>query len=196
MRFHAEQTFSAPVDRLLALFTDAEFYPTLSGLPSIGAAEIVEHSTSGDTVRISLRQRYTGDLPSAALAFIDPSRLTWVEELVFDLERRRATTRLLPDHYPDRLTCRGVYVFADLSGGRSTRRLEGDLKVRAPLVGGRVEQALVSGLREHAVAEQQLIELRLESPTTGTSKTRKPGQDEADGQSDEGKPGGKTSSGT
>jgi hypothetical protein len=181
MRFHAEQTFSAPVDLLLALFTDADFYPTLRGLPSIGAPEIVEHSTSGDTVRISLRQRYTGDLPSAALAFIDPNRLTWVEELVFDLERRRATTRLLPDHYPDRLTCRGVYVFTDVAGGRSTRRLEGDLKVRAPLVGGRVEQALVSGLQEHAVAEQQLIEGRLETPTTDPSTSEEPSRDSSRG---------------
>ena len=138
MRFQAEQRFSVPSDRLLALFTDADFYPTLTGLPSISTPEIVDHSTSGDTVRISLRLRYIGDLPSAALAFIDPARLSWVEELVFDLEGRRATTRLLPDHYPDRLTCQGVYVFTDTSGG-STRRLEGDLKVRAPLVGGRVE---------------------------------------------------------
>ena len=160
MRFHAEQRFSVPSDRLLALFTDADFYSTLTGLPKISVPEIVDHSASGDTVRISMRQRYTGDLPSAALAFIDPARLTWVEELVFDLSERRATTRLLPDHYPDRLTCSGVYVFADSDGG-STRRLEGELKVRAPLVGGRVEQALVSGLQEHAAAEQQLIESRL-----------------------------------
>jgi hypothetical protein len=160
MRFHAEQTFTVPTDRLLALFTDAAFYPTLTGLPSISAPEVVDHSASGDTVRISLRQRYTGDIPSAALTFIDPARLSWVEELVFDLDRRRATSRLLPDHYPDRLTCSGVYVFTDTARG-STRRLEGDLRVRAPLVGGRVEKALVSGLQEHAVAEQDLIERRL-----------------------------------
>ena len=173
MRFHAEQRFTSPADRLLTLFTDADFYPTLRGLPSIGAPEIVDHSTSGDTVRISLRQRYTGDIPAAALAFIDPGRLTWVEELVFDLDRRRATTRLLPDHYPDRLSCQGVYVFADVAGGGSTRRLEGELKVRAPLVGGRVEQALVSGLQEHAAAEQRLIEERLATPAGGPSKAKK-----------------------
>lgn len=160
MRFHAEQRFTVPTDRLLALFTDAAFYPTLTGLPSISAPEVVDHSAAGDTVRISLRQRYTGDIPSAALTFIDPARLSWVEELVFDLDRLRATSRLLPDHYPDRLTCTGVYVFTDTAGG-STRRLEGELKVRAPLVGGRVEKALVSGLQEHAVAEQDLIERRL-----------------------------------
>ena len=160
MRFHAEQRFSISSDHLLALFLDADFYPTLTGLPSISAPEVVDQSAAGDTIRITLRQRYTGDLPSAALTFIDPARLSWVQELTFDLTRRRATSILLPDHYPDRLTCDGVYTFTDTDGG-STRRLEGDLKVRAPLVGGRVEQALVSGLQEHSVAEQQLIESRL-----------------------------------
>jgi hypothetical protein len=160
MRFTAEQQFTAPADRLLALLTDADFYPTLRGLPKLGAPEVVDHSSSGDTVSIRLRQRYTGDLPTAALAFIDPNRLTWVEELEFDLARLRATTRLLPDHYPDRLTCQGVYVFSDEPGG-STRRLEGELKVRAPLVAGRVEQVLVSGLQEHAAAERGLIQVRL-----------------------------------
>jgi len=161
MRFTAEQQYTSPIDRLLVLFTDPDFYPTLRGLPSIDAPEIVDHTTSGDIVRISLRQRYTGELPTAALAFIDPDRLTWVEELVFDLARATATTRLLPDHYPDRLTCQGRYLFVDDGHGGSTRRLEGDLRVRAPLVGGRVEQALVSGLQEHAAAERDLVEDRL-----------------------------------
>jgi hypothetical protein len=161
MRFHAEQRYSSPADVVLALFTDPDFYPTLDGLPSISVPEIVDHSTSGRTVRISMRQRYIGDLPNAALTFIDADRLTWVEELVFDLDRQQATTRLLPDHYPDRLTCQGVYVFADVAGG-STRRLEGDLKVRVPLVGGRVEKALVSGLQEHAAAERDLVEARIQ----------------------------------
>ena len=88
MRFTAEQRYTAPTDQLLALFVDPDFYSTLGGLPSISAPEVVDHSRSGDTVRISMRQRYTGDLPSAALTIIDPDRLTWVEELVFDLPKR------------------------------------------------------------------------------------------------------------
>jgi hypothetical protein len=94
---------------------------------------------------------------------IDPDRLTWVEQLVFDLDRGTATTRLVPDHYPDRLTCTGVYTFRASRHGAemSVRRLEGDLKVRVPLVGGRVENALVNGLQQHARAEQDLIAGRL-----------------------------------
>ena len=166
MRVDATQRFDTSVDQLLAWFTDPDFYPTLGGLPQISVPEIVSHSVSGATVRLDLRQRYTGDLPSAALTFIDADRLSWVEELVFDLDAATATTRLRPDHYPDRLTCTGTYTFQADGAGRSRRRLDGDLKVRVPLVGGRVEKALVSGLQEHAVAEQQLIATRLAEPDT------------------------------
>jgi hypothetical protein len=34
---------------------------------------------------------------------------------------------------------------------------EGDLRVRFPLVGGRVERAIVSGLEEHAELEAQVM---------------------------------------
>jgi len=162
MRFDAEQRFAMSVDRLLELFTDPDFYPTLTGLPEISVPEIVSHEASGGVVRIDMRQRYTGELPAAARSMIDPDRLTWVEQLVFDLDRASATSRLVPDHYPDRLTCTGVYTFRAGPGGveTSVRRLDGDLKVRVPLVGGRVENALVSGLRQHARAEQDLIDRR------------------------------------
>jgi hypothetical protein len=179
MRFDAEQRFATSVERLLELFTDPDFYPTLTGLPEISVPEIVNHAASGDTVRIDLRQRYIGDLPSAARSMIDPDRLTWVEQLVFDLDRGSATTRLVPDHYPDRLTCSGVYTFRAGPGGveTSVRRLEGDLKVRVPLVGGRVENALVSGLQEHARAERDLIAGRLadgDAEPAAKKKAKKP----------------------
>ena len=41
------------------------------------------------------------------------------------------------------------------------RALSGDVKVRVLLVGGKVEGALVSGLREHADAEAMLVAERL-----------------------------------
>ena len=164
MRFEAEQQFATTVDRLVEWFTDPDFYPTLAGLPQISTPEVVRHSVTGDRVELALHQRYTGDLPSAAQAVLDPSRLTWVEELVFDLMAGTATTRLVPDHYPDRLTCQGRYRF-ETAGTGSIRRLEGDLKVRAPLVGGRVERALVEGLQRHAEGEQDLIVRRLADGT-------------------------------
>jgi hypothetical protein len=163
MRFSAEQRFEAPLDDVLALFTDPDFYGTLTGLPKISTPEVVDHSADAASVHLRLHQRYTGDLPRAALTFIDPVKLSWIEELAFDVTRATATTRLVPDHYGDRFTCSGHYVFL-ADGARATiRRVDGDLRVKVPLVGGKVEGALVSGLREHAAAEQELVAGRLGS---------------------------------
>jgi hypothetical protein len=56
------------------------------------------------------------------------------------------------DHYADRFSCRGGYAFAPGSGG-TVRTVEGDLKVRAPLVARSVEGAIVSGLEEQLAGE-------------------------------------------
>ncbi len=163
MRFATQQRYPADLATVLALFCDPALYPTLSGLPNIGAPEVVDHRVDGRHVHLRLRQRFVGELPSAALAVIDPHKLTWVEQLDFDLDRATASSRLLPDHYADRLNCSGRYTYA-ADGDRGTvRRLEGDLTVRMRFMGGKVEGALVSGLQEHAVAEQALIAARLGS---------------------------------
>jgi Protein of unknown function (DUF2505) len=164
MRFTTEQRFAAPAADVLALFVDPDFYATLVGLPTITTPEVVDHVVDGSTVHLRLHQRYIGDVPSAARRFIDPSKLGWIEHLDFDLTEATATSRLEPDHYPDRLTCSGRYVFrADGDPSHSVRRIDGELKVRVPLVGGKVEGALVSGFREHAVAEAELVTARLAS---------------------------------
>ncbi len=43
-------------------------------------------------------------------------------------------------------------------GASTVRRSTGDLTIRMPLVGGRVEQAIVSGLQEHLESEVPLVE--------------------------------------
>jgi hypothetical protein len=162
MRFATEQRYPADLATVLALFTDPALYPTLSGLPKIGTPEVVEHQVDAHHVHLRLQQRFTGDLPAAAMAVIDPAKLTWIEQIDFDLERATATSRLLPDHYADRLTCSGRYTFVADGPQTTLRRLDGDLKVRMRFVGGKVEGALVSGLQEHAAAEQALIVARFD----------------------------------
>jgi hypothetical protein len=161
VRFQIQQHYAAPVDQVVGLFTDPAFYPTLLGLPKISPPELIEHHRSGDIVEIDLRQRFIGDLPAAALAVIDPEKLSWVQHLEFDLRRASATSVLVPDHYGDRFTCSGRYTFSDDGRQGTVRELAGDVKVRVLLVGGKVEGALVSGLREHAEAEAIVVTERL-----------------------------------
>ena len=84
-----------------------------------------------------------------------PDLSTWPERN--PMRNSSARFRLLPDHYPDRLRCRGRFTITDQPGG-SRRVVAGELQVKAPLVGGRVEQAIVSGLEEYLEAEAPVVD--------------------------------------
>jgi hypothetical protein len=155
MRFQVTQRFAAPVDEVLSVYTDPAFYERLVGLSKIGEPKVLAHEADGDRVVLRVHYRFTADLPSAATRVIDPRKLTWVEETIYDLPAATSRSRLLPDHYPDRLTASATAVFT-AAGTGSQRTIDGDLKVRMPLVGGKVEGAIVSGLREH-LADEALV---------------------------------------
>jgi hypothetical protein len=152
MHFRLEHRIAADPDAVARAYTDPALYPALAGLPKLGGAEVVSREELGEEVELRVRYRFTGHLSPAVTAVVDPGKLTWVEVARHDLANRRVTFRLEPDNYADRLSCAGEYRFEE-AGGATVRRTEGELKVRALLVGKAVEGAIVSGLDEHLTAE-------------------------------------------
>ena len=73
-----------------------------------------------------------------------------------------------PENYADRFSSSGGYEFAaDPADPTATiRTISGDLRVRVLLVGGQVEGALVSGLKEHFGEEQPLVQRWLDQRPT------------------------------
>jgi hypothetical protein len=145
---------------VLATYTDPAFYAALDGLPKVGEPRVLEHRVEGDRVVLRVHYRFTADLPSAALRVIDADKLTWVEETTYDLAAATSRSKLLPDHYPDRLQASATATFT-AEGTGAVRRIDGELKVRMPLVGGKVEGAIVSGLKEHLVDEARIANERM-----------------------------------
>jgi hypothetical protein len=160
VQFRADQRYAATRDAVLAAYTDVALYPLLDGLPKIGEPKVIDRQQKGHLVTLRVHYRFVADLPSAALAVIDPQRLTWIDETVYDLAAGTSTTRLLPDHYPDRLTASATatYTADPADPSRSIRHVRGDLKVRMALVGGKVERAIVEGLTEHLDDETGVVE--------------------------------------
>jgi len=64
----------------------------------------------------------------------------------------------LPDNYADRLTASARSRFEALPSGGTRRSSRGELKVRMPLVGGRVEQTIVGDLRAHLGDEARIVD--------------------------------------
>lgn len=156
MRFELTQRYTATIDQVDRAYADPELYPALVGLPKLGRIEVLDHDAVPAS-RMSIRFHFTGDLPAAVTAVVDPRKLSWVQETEHDESRHRARFRLLPDHYPDRLRCSGQFDIAESPDG-SIRKIRGELKVQALLVAGRVEQAIVSGLEEYLDAEAPVVD--------------------------------------
>lgn len=157
MHFTVEQRYDAPAYDVLAAYTDPAMYATFDGLSRVGTPEVLDRVAEGGRVTLRLRMRFIADLSSAARRVVDPAKLTWVQEEVYDLTTLRAQVVFHPDAYADRFSCAGGYAFLPGDGEGSTRCIEGDLRIRIPLVGGQVERAMVSGLEGHFAEEQPLV---------------------------------------
>lgn len=158
VRFHLEQRFAVPADAVMDAFADPGFYPELAKLPNVGEPAVVSCARDGTVVRMQVRYRFTGDLSAAARRVIDPHRLTWVDHSTIDLAARRAVFDMRADHYADRFRCNGAYTVDDTGSGASQRLVDGELSVRAPLVGRAVERAILSGLERHLGDEVEVVE--------------------------------------
>ncbi len=155
MKFTVDQSVAVAPDDAVAAYGNPAFYEGRARRDDISIVEVVGHDESGSHVHIDVRYRFTGNLSSAVRAVVDPAKLTWVTRTDIDTQHRDASFTVLPDHYPDRLTCSGTFRFTDADAGPAATviTIEGDLKVRAFLVGRAAEQAIVSGLRSYLEAE-------------------------------------------
>ena len=160
MRFTVEQRFGTDADETARAFTEPELYAGFADLPKVSVPDVLACEADGDVVRLRIRYRFAGHLSSAARAVIDPDRLSWVDESTHDLARRHVRFVLRPDHYGERFRCSGEYrIEPDGTGCRRHATIE--LKASAPFVGGAVERAIESGLREHLADETRVVEAYL-----------------------------------
>jgi hypothetical protein len=159
MRFDVAQQIAAPAARVAEAYADPEFYATVTGLPPLSPPEVLSHEVDGEIVRLRIRYRYVAELSSVVRAAVDPKKLSWVDVSTHRLADREVTFRMDPDNYADRFKSSGSYRFEASDDGTSTvRRCSGDVSIRMPLVGRRVEHAIVSGLQDHLAAEVPFIE--------------------------------------
>ena len=158
MNFRIEERVDASAEAAAHALVDARFVFATADLPKVGGAELLDQLRNGDHVHQRIRYRFTGELSSAVTAVVDRDRLTWIDDADHDLTTLRSEHRILPDHYADRLHAGYATDLApEGDAGRSRMVVTGTVQVRMPLVGGRVERAIVSGLEEHAAAEAQLL---------------------------------------
>lgn len=156
MDFQIVQEIAASPAAVDQALVDPEFLGRMAELPKLGSAEVLGQSRDGDVVRQQVRYLFQADLSSAITAVVDPKLLTWVEDSACDLAAHHTTCTIEPDHYENLLVA--SYEAGLAENGDTTRRtITGRLKVHVPLVGGKVERAILGGLEENAAAQADLL---------------------------------------
>ena len=156
MRFRLEQRFPSPLPAVEAALFDPAFLDRLATLPALGRPELLRREEVGHIVHMDVRYAFAGELSGAVTAVVDSARLTWVDAAELDRRSHRSRHRILPDHYQNRLTCSYTTELHEADGA-TVRVAEGELSVHFPLVGGRVERAIVAGMADHARHEQAAL---------------------------------------
>jgi hypothetical protein len=156
MNFEIVQQIVADVDAVDTALVDPAFLVRMDELPKLGSAEIVDQRREDDTVYQDVRYLFRAELSRAVTRVVDPKLMTWIERSVCNLATHETRCEIIPDHYGGLLA--GRYRSVLVSTGTATQRtLIGEVKVKMPFVGGKVEGAIVGGLRENAAAQTDLL---------------------------------------
>lgn len=164
MRFEAEQRFPGVAPQAIAaLLVDPEFEARVE-LPDLSLPEVVEHRVDGSETILRLRYQYVGELDPIAVRLLGGKKLTWVQELRLDVESGRGTLHFAAEADPKRLHG-DAKVTIDGDASRARRRFDGELVVKAPVVGGMAERRIVPGLLRRLDVEAEAVRAHLQPAT-------------------------------
>ena len=158
VKFSATQPFPPEAGDVLDLYSNPATWSRLPQFERVRIAEVLDSAGTAARPVTRVRYRFIADLPAAARAVVDPSKLTWVEETTYDLENRTSKMRFLPDQYASKIEASATATFsAPTFETGVVRSVSGQLRVKVLLVGGQVEQAIVSGLKEYLSEEHRAM---------------------------------------
>jgi hypothetical protein len=158
VNFSFDRSVAVSPEVALCAYGEPSFYDGRTPVNHISVIEVVSHEDNDTTLLIEVRFKFTGSVSAAVKAVIDPDKMSWVTRTEVLLEERRTNFTVRPDHYPDRLTSSGSFVFADgPTPNSAVITVAGQLKVHVPIVGRTVERTIESGL--HAYIEQEVATL-------------------------------------
>ena len=148
MKIAVAAPVAVPPAEAIAAYGSPAFYEDRATRDDIEVLGVIDHEDRGDRIVLEVHFAFVGSVSGAVRRVIDPAKMSWITRTEIFVDEARSSWEVLPDHYPDRLTASGTYRFDEGPDGPLSTlvRVEGDLKVRVPLVGGTVERVIVSGL--------------------------------------------------
>jgi hypothetical protein len=147
MRFTIEHRFDIDLATFERHLNDPALLARFAGVPGLAHRDLLEANNRGGLRSWRFRVRADEDVPPAARAVLRPELLTWVEESSYDPAARTIAWRIVPDHFRAYAEAHGIATLAPDGDRRVRRTIEGEVRVRVPLLGARIEAMIVERLR-------------------------------------------------
>ena len=145
---------------MAALLVDSAFYLHLA-LPDLSLPELVEEHSEGDHSMLRLRYEFVGSLDPIAQRLLGSSRLAWIQEVRVNKSAGTGALTFEAEKDPRRLHGAADFVLTEAMGG-TLRRIDGDLVVAVPGIGGMAERRIVPGLLRRMDIEAQAMDEKLQ----------------------------------
>lgn len=146
MKLHLEHTF--PGTR--ALYWEASRDDGLDAqMASAGSSrrEILSRTESGGVVTLVQRFHIDAELPATVRTLLGSDTLSYDQTSVIDEANDRIRWSVVPPVQKDRVTAEGTVTLRDGPGG-VVRVIDGEVSVRVPFVGGKIEAAIVKAIED------------------------------------------------
>jgi hypothetical protein len=160
VKLRSSHIFSAPAAAVCAGMADADFYATLD-LPDLERPELLVRAENGAQTDVHLRFTYTGRLDPVARRIVGRDHVTWVQRLVVDASARTCALTVAPEIGVVPVSCEGTFTMHDADGGQCLRTLDGELRVKVPVIGGRAERSLAPGITRRLELEAAALDAYL-----------------------------------
>ncbi len=159
MHFEVGNDFAAPLQRVGELMSDPDFQAQLD-LPDLSAPTVVAHEVDGPRRLLRLRYQYVGQIDSFAKRIVGNRQLTWVQELRLDVTSGAGELAFSADEDAGRVNGAATVAITPTATG-AHRAIQGDFRIRIPLVGGTAERKIVPGLVRRLNVEAEALAARI-----------------------------------
>jgi hypothetical protein len=156
VRLTASHHFTASIGDVCDAMGDPAFYAELR-LPDVDPPELVSRTTEGVRVDVHVRFTYTGRLDPIARRIVGHDHVSWVQQLQIDASTTSAALQVVPAVGMVPVTCTGTFALRAEADG-CARTLDGDLRIKVPIIGSRAEKSLAPGILRRLDIEAAALE--------------------------------------
>ena len=159
MKLAATHRFDASASAVCEGMGDPDFYAGLH-LPDVQLPEVITRNASGSRVDIYVRFTYTGKLDPIARRIVGRDHVEWVQQVDIDSVAQSCALKVVPSAGVIPVSCEGTFVLHEAGSG-CVRTLDGELRIRVPIIGSRAERSLAPGIMRRLDLEAAALDAYL-----------------------------------